>query len=159
MKLPILSDELKDFLNSNAFVSMATCDIDMQPNVAPKFFLKVKDDNIYLADYNIDRTWANINFNPKVSLSVINLENLVGYQINGFVEVLDSEALVNRLLKEFGKKKIFFSTKRIIADLHTNKAHKDFELCFPDRVIIYRVKVLEVIEIKPSGLLEQRLAE
>ena len=72
----------------------------MQPNVAPKFLLKIEQNCIYLGDYNIDRTWANINFNPKVSLSVMNLDTLTGYQINGLVETVDEGSDQEKLLEE-----------------------------------------------------------
>lgn len=152
----LLSKKIVDSLKANEFINVATCDSDMQPNVAPKFLLKIEGDDIYLGDYNIDRTWVNINFNPKVSLSIINSNTLVGYQINGLAQVVDEELKQEKLLKEFDKRKVRFSTKRVIEGVQKEKSHGDFEAAFPDRVIIYKVKAEEIIEIKPSGQLQRK---
>lgn len=156
MSDPLLSKEIIGFLKTTEFINIATCDSDLCPNVAPKFLLKVEDDCIYLGDYNIDRTWVNINFNPKVSLSVINPHTLIGYQINGTVEPVDDDPLQKKLLREFDKKKTHFSTKRVIEGVKKESCHDSFEAGFPDRVIIYKVRVEEVIEIKPGGQLERK---
>lgn len=150
----ILTTEIVEFLKNNEFISIGTCDSDMQPNVAPKFLLRVEGDCVYLGDYNIDRTWANINFNPKVSLSAMNLNTLTGYQINGSVEMVEEGRKQKKLLQEFNTRKIHFSTKRVIEGIHSEKTHRSFEMEFPERVIIYKVKVEEVIKIKPEGILE-----
>lgn len=155
MSNAILKKEIIEFLKTTEFINVATCDSDLCPNVSPKFLLRVDNDCIYLGDYNIDCTWANINFNPKVSLSVINSHTLIGYQINGIAETLDDDTLQDKLLKEFDKKKTHFSTRRVIEGVKKESCHSHFEAGFPDRVIIYRIKIEEVIEIKPGGQLER----
>ena len=152
----MITEEIREFLKNSEFINIGTCDSDMQPNVAPKFLLKIEDDCIYLGDYNIDRTWVNINSNPKVSLSAMNLSKLTGYQINGLAEVVEEEVDQGSLLEDFNQRKIHFSTKRVIEGIHRERTHRDFEMEFPDRVIIYKIKIEEVIEIKPEGKLERR---
>jgi len=110
----MLSEKIVEFLKNNEFINIGTCDSDMQPNIAPKFLLKVENDCVYLGDYNIDRTRANISFNPRVSLSAMNLNTLAGYQINGAVEMVDEGREQKKLLEEFNTKKIHFSTERVI---------------------------------------------
>ena len=152
----MFTKEIVEFLEKNEFIVIGTCSDDMQPNVAPKFLLKVEGDCIFLGDYTIDRTWSNINFNPKVSLSSIDLDSLVGYQINGVVELVEEGDVYESLIDEFNTKKISLSTKRVIDGVHKEKPYKEFEMIFPERVIIYKIKAKEIIKIRPTGEVERK---
>ncbi|MBN3040784.1 MAG: pyridoxamine 5'-phosphate oxidase family protein [Candidatus Omnitrophica bacterium] len=152
----MISKKIIEFLEDNEFLAVATCGQDMQPNVSAKFLLKVIGDCIYLGDYNIDRTWSNINFNPKVSLFSMDLDTLEGYQINGKAGMLDEGKIYESLIEEFNSRKINFSTKRVIESVQKEKACKQFETIFPETVIIYRIKVEEIIALKPTGQLKRQ---
>lgn len=152
----ILAKEIESLLESNEFINISTCGPDMQPNVAPKIILKIEKGSIYLGDYNIDRTFMNIYFNHKVSLSIMNLDTLVSYQINGLAETIDQGRTQDKLSKLFNKKKMYFSINRVIDGVRSGKKHEAFEMTFPERVIVYKIKIEEIIEIRPSGTLERR---
>jgi len=152
----ILAEETVRFLEANPFVNMASCGPDMRPNVSCKFFLRVDEDTIYLGDYNIDRTLANIMLNARTSLSIIDPATLVAYQINGEVDILEDEGKREHLLDEFNKKVIRFSTKRLIEGVQREKTHRAFETTFPEQIVIYKVTVNEVIEMRPTGELARR---
>ncbi len=146
---------VKELIESREFISVATCDLEARPNAAPKFLLKVERDHIYLVDYIIGRTFENLQINPKVSLSFIDSFTLIGYQINGKVEIIDSGAEYKDILKELQNKQIDLSTKRVMDGVVKGQAHKAYEVGSPEQFIILKVKVEEVVEIRPSGTLKR----
>jgi uncharacterized pyridoxamine 5'-phosphate oxidase family protein len=151
----MIDKKIISILEKNEFVMLASCRNDMQPNVAPKFLFKVEGNCIYLADYNIDRTRANIEGNPRVSLASLDNETFLGYQINGVVETVEEGEVYESLIGEFNAKKLELSTKRVIDGLHKERTHEQFEMIFADRVIIYKINVIETIKIDPTGNLER----
>jgi predicted pyridoxine 5'-phosphate oxidase superfamily flavin-nucleotide-binding protein len=148
--------DIKAILTKREFLHVATCDFKGRPNVAPKFLLKVEDNFIYLVDHVIGSTWNNLKLNPKVSLSIMDPETLTGYQINGSVEIIEAGSVYDKLLKEVEEKEISISIERVIAGVHSGKKHKNFEVAFPKRLAMFKVKVEEVVEITSSGKLERQ---
>lgn len=154
--MKIITPQILEFLQNKEFINVGSCDFDGRPNVAPKFLLAIENNFIYLVDYVLGRTYHNIKINPKVSLSTVNLQTLIGYQINGDVEMIDQGPVYTSLLKRFHDKQISFSTKRIIEGVRGQKSHESFELTFPEKVVIFKINVYEIVEIGPSGKLERK---
>ncbi|UCC94603.1 MAG: pyridoxamine 5'-phosphate oxidase family protein [Candidatus Omnitrophota bacterium] len=152
----VITDQIKHFLGNREFINVATCDFEGRPNVAPKFVLKIEGDSIYLVDYVIGKTFQNIKVNPKVSISTVNIDTLVGYQINGQVQIIDVGQQYDYLLEEFAQRQIQFSVKRIIEGVHRERKYSDFEVTFPEHVIVFKVDVQEVVEIIPTGELKRK---
>jgi len=155
----LLDKKITSFLKEKEFINISTCDFSHNPNVAPKFFLKVQGDNIFLGDYILGRTWRNIRINSKVSLSTVNFETLIGYQLNGTAELLEKGEEFEKLSQEMHDRKVHFSVKRIIQAVQTETKSGQHEITFPDRIGIIKVKVQEVVEIAPSGKLARKKTE
>jgi len=153
---PILNDALRRFLETKEFINIATCDFSSRPNVAPKFLITIKDDFIYLADYVLGRTLKNLELNPLVSLSVMRIESLTGYQLNGMGAVLSDGAEYKKIFREMSKKQLDLSAKRIAEGVHSERPHENFEVELPERVVVIKIKVEEVVRIGPSGELERK---
>ncbi|MFH1398277.1 MAG: pyridoxamine 5'-phosphate oxidase family protein [Candidatus Omnitrophota bacterium] len=153
----MLSDKLKDSLNKREFISVGTCDFHGKPNAAPKFFLKMEGNFLYLIDYVMSRTLANLKINPRVSLSFIDLDTLVGYQINGKVKIIEQGKEFEKIAQELVDKQIVFSTKRIIEGITTGKKHKVFEVGIEKDFVVFKLEIEEVIEIGPSGGLTRQI--
>ncbi|MDD5097497.1 MAG: pyridoxamine 5'-phosphate oxidase family protein [Candidatus Omnitrophica bacterium] len=151
----MINKNIQELIEAREFISVATCDLKARPNAAPKFILKVERDRIYLVDYIIGRTFQNLQINPQASLSFIDSNTLVGYQINGKVEIIDSGAEYDGILKELQDKQIDLSTKRVMDGVVKGQAHKAYEVASPEQFIILKVKVEEVVEIRPSGTLRR----
>jgi len=146
---------LTELLKKREFISIASCDFKCRPNVAPKFLLKIEDNFIYLIDYVVGRTYENLKINPKVSLSVMDVDMLKGYQINGTVEIIEKGNLYEELLNELKNKEISLATERIIKGVQLGKKHESFEVSSPERIAIFKVKIEEVVEIDSSGKLQR----
>lgn len=151
----MLKTKAIEFLKKREFVSVATADFEGHPNAAPKFLLKIDGDFIYLIDYIIGRTWENLKINPRVSLSFVDPDTLMGYQINGSVEIIDKGKAYEDILNELTKRKIDLSTKRIIEGISRGKRHETFEIGLPEHFLVIKVKLEEVVEIGPYGQLKR----
>ncbi len=152
----LLTKKMHDFLEKQEFLYVGTCGAGGRPLVAPKFLVKVEDDHIYLADFVIGRIWTNLRRNPRVSLAAMNMETLVGYQISGAAHMFGRGKEHLRLVKELQEKEVTLSARRVMEGIVRGKKHKSFEASFPDRVIIFKVKVKEVVRIEPSGTVERK---
>jgi len=151
----MLSTKIAKLLENREFVDVATCDFSGRPNAAPKFILKFENNFIYLVDYTIGTTWENLKINPRVSLSFMEPDTLVGYQINGSVEIIDKGPEYNSLLSEFKRKEIDLSIKRVIEGVYRGKGHKTFEVSLPERFVVFKVKLEDIAEIGPRGELKR----
>ncbi len=151
----MINKSLEELIESREFISLATSDLNSRPNAAPKFLLKIEGDCLYLVDYIIGRTFANLKINPRASLSFIDSNTLIGYQINGQVEIIDSGPEYKQMIKELQHKQIDLSIARVIEGVTKGKAHKSFEVASPDQFVIFKVKMEEVVEMRPSGTLKR----
>lgn len=150
-----MTEEIKNFLKRREFINVGTCDFQGRPNVVPKFLVKIEKDCVYLADHVFGKTWENLKINPRVSLATVNIDTLVGYQINGKAEIIDKGDEYLKILEDLSKKQIDLSVERVIKSIHSEKKDKSFELVFPERVVIFKVKVTEIVQVWPSGKLER----
>lgn len=152
----LLTEEIRRFLEKKEFIDVGTCDSSGRPNVAPKFLLKVEGDNIYLADYVFGRTYINLKKNSHVSISTINLNTLVGYQINGIARIITGGPEFKKMIKEMQAKQVKFSASRLIEGLHKETRYKDFEVNLPEKVCIFKIRIEEIAEIGRNGEVQRK---
>ncbi|MCX5696669.1 MAG: pyridoxamine 5'-phosphate oxidase family protein [Candidatus Omnitrophica bacterium] len=151
----MINKKIIELLEDREFISVATCDFDGRPNAAPKFLLKIEGNFIYLIDYTIGRTFTNLHSNPQASLSFVDTNTLVGYQINGRVEVIEAGSEYEAIAKELLQRQVDLSTKRIIEGVTKGKRHGNYELSIADTFVVFKVKIEEITEMGPSGMLRR----
>ena len=151
----MINKDIKALIESRGFISVASCDLEARPNAAPKFLLKVESSFIYLVDYIVGRTFNNLKVNPRVSLSFFDNNTLVGYQINGKVQIIDSGSEYLAALEDLQRKEIDLSATRIIEGVHKGQAHKAFEVAASKQFIVLKIKVEEIVQMHPSGSLQR----
>lgn len=147
--------KIHDLLENKEFVSVASCDFSGRPNVAPKFFLKIEHSYLYLIDYVLGATFANLKVNPRVSISVMDKEALTGYQLNGHAQIIDSGPEYNKVEQELLQREIDLSAKRIIEGVVQGKVHENFELAMSDKFVVFKIKIEETVEIGHRGTLKR----
>ena len=72
----MISDDLKNLLDQQSFLIIATSSKDGMPNAAPMFLVKVDEKYIYLTDYTMGTTWRNLKENPRISTSISDKKSL-----------------------------------------------------------------------------------
>ena len=149
----MITEKVRELLLLREFIAVGTSNLNGRPNSAPKFLVKIENNFIYLADFVIGNTFENLKINPKASLSFMNFDNLTGYQINGSVEIINSGQEYDKIIEELEKRKTSLTTKHIIEEIRGGGKYNEYEIAFPDRVVIFKVKIEEVVEIGPRGKL------
>ncbi len=147
----ILLNKISDFLNKREFVSVASCNLEGCPNAAPKFILKVENGFIYLVDYTIGSTYRNLKINPRVSISLVDADSLAGYQVNGEAQILESPQVYEDIMRDLQHRKIDLSARRIAEGVSRGRKHQNFEVSISDKIVIFKIKINEVVEIGPRG--------
>jgi predicted pyridoxine 5'-phosphate oxidase superfamily flavin-nucleotide-binding protein len=153
----MITKKINELLQNREFVSVATCAADCRPNVAPKFVLKLEQRFLYLIDYVLGTTYRNIQSNPRASVSIMDTESLIGYQLNGSVQIIESGQEYEKIEKELVQREIDLSTKRIIEGVTHGKVHDSFELAMPDKFVVLKLKIEEIVEISRSGSLKREV--
>ncbi|MDD3296671.1 MAG: pyridoxamine 5'-phosphate oxidase family protein [Candidatus Omnitrophica bacterium] len=148
--------KLAVLLKGLEFIDIASCDLNGQPNAAPKFLLKSRKNLIYIVDCVMGRTWENLKINPRVSLPVMDAESLMGYRINGDAQIVSPGPEYDSLIEELSRKQVDLSVKRVISGIHKERIHKDFELSFPREPGILKIIVKEIVEIGPTGKISRQ---
>jgi len=151
--------QFNKLLNKVQFLHVATVNPDNTPNTAPKLILKVDEKHIYLVDCAIGKTFENLKKDQRVSLSFVDEESLKGYQINGLAEVLEANAITKALHKQLQEKEIALTVRRVVKGIHESKRHDDFEVGMSDRFTIFKISLLEVVEIGYKGKLTRKRFE
>lgn len=146
------------FLSMGRYVNVATCNLQHMPNVAPKLIAKAEKNVVYLIDYVVGTTCANLKENPRVSISFIDEKTLTGYQLNGSVNLLEEGEEFDALAREFQHIKTNLTVERILFNVRSGVKTSPPELALPERFVIIEVKIFEIVEISASGGLRSRLA-
>jgi len=151
----MIPKKIIDFLQEREFISVATSDLSGLPNAAPKMLLRVEGSCLYLIDYTIGTTYRNLRVNPRLSLSFMDLKTLVGYQINGRVEIIEKGKVYESMLQELRRKEIELSITRVVEGIKAEKSHEAFEVAITEHLVIFRVAMDELVEIGPHGGLKR----
>jgi len=151
----MINKNIKALLEAKEFVSVASCDLEGRPNAASKFLLRVEAKHIYLVDYIIGRTFRNVTVNPRVSISFFDTNTLMGYQINGRVQIIESGPEYQLALDELQRKEVDLSTTRIIDGVIKGQAHKAYEVGVSKQFVVLKVEVEETVQMHPSGTLRR----
>ncbi len=147
--------DIRRLLDNREFINLATADHTGRPNVAPKFILKIEGVHLYLVDYVMGRSYENLKENQRVSLSLMDLDTLIGYQMNGTADLIEKGQAYDALYEELTQREVSLSAKRVLEGIDKGRRHKSFEVTFSDHITMIKVKVQEFVEISPQGKLRR----
>ncbi len=140
-----------NFLRSQRFLFIGTSDKRGRPHTSAKPLLKISDNYIYLVDFVVGRTYKNIKRNPKVSLSAVDIEKAIGYQLYGSAEVVDKGEEFRRLSGEMSSKQVKLATERVIQGVRKSTSSLVDALISLKTVSILKIRIKEIGQIKPNG--------
>lgn len=84
-----LNDEIKNIISQTKIFPVATASKKGEPNVVPIAFVKCYgEDSLLLADNFMEKSLANLEENPRMTISVWDLEKNQAYQIKGDVSII-----------------------------------------------------------------------
>ena len=150
-----ITDKIIELLGKREFVSVATVTPDGGPNTAPKFFFRAKGDFIYLIDYVFGKTVTNLEKNPRVSVSFMDMDSLEAYRLNGRAKLIEKGKVFKSVFKEWDKKLIKMATTRVIEGVQSGKTHDHYELEMGKKFIVLKIKITNVVKIDRKGSIWQ----
>lgn len=149
--MPKIREKIEQLLEKREFVSVATATKQGHPNTAPKFFFRAKGDFIYLIDYVIGKTVANLKENPLVSVSFMDLDSLEAYRLNGKAQIIEKGKVFDKIFEDWNKKLLKFSTDRVLEAVKTGKKSHHFELEMTEKFVVLKIKIDNIIKIGRRG--------
>jgi uncharacterized protein len=155
----LITEEMVELLSRQRFIFIATVNTNGDANVAPKFLMKIDGDDIYLADYVLNRTYKNLQHNQKVALGMIDPITLNGYQFKGKAELITTGPKYKALIAELEDKTTELTVERVIKGVRTGKRQNVADAVFSDQAALFRIHVDEVIKIGVSGRLDRNKKE
>ncbi|MGO9313181.1 MAG: pyridoxamine 5'-phosphate oxidase family protein [Syntrophobacteraceae bacterium] len=98
-----IPNELQEFMKGK-MAWVATASPDGVPNTTPKGTVQVLDDeHIIFADLFSLKTRDNLQKNPKVAVTVIDMETKKGYQFKGSAKLVDSGPVFDEVVEKLKK--------------------------------------------------------
>ncbi|MGA2228350.1 MAG: pyridoxamine 5'-phosphate oxidase family protein [Syntrophobacteraceae bacterium] len=98
-----IPQEMQEFMKGK-MAWVATASPDGVPNTTPKGTVQVIDDeHIVFADLFSLKTRDNLQKNPKVAVTVVDLEKYKGYQFKGSAELVDSGPVFDQVVEQLKK--------------------------------------------------------
>lgn len=156
----LMMDNMKKFLLNKGFISVATADLNGQPHTVPKYIVGIDKGFIYLADYVIGKTFQNLNINPRISLSTMDVKTLEGLQINGIAKIITKGPKYKKLLVSMVEQEVYHSANRIVENVRRGRKSGTCELDFPEKVVMIKVKCEKITKIGITGNLKiERIKE
>ncbi|MGE5308615.1 MAG: pyridoxamine 5'-phosphate oxidase family protein [Deltaproteobacteria bacterium] len=140
-----------EILKARNFINVATCDGKGKPNGVSKLIVKIDCKMLYLVDYSIGRTYANLKVNPYMSLCFFDVEGLKGYQINGPVEIIEEGPVYDEMASHLSAKEISLATERVIRGMTRGKAHGEYEMGKAKKFVFFKIRMDEIAEIGYHG--------
>ena len=107
-----------------------------------------------MADYVIGQTFQNLKINPRISLSTIDVKTLEGLQINGVAKIITKGLQYKKLLKAMVEQEVHHTARRIIEDVRGGQKTTAYEVQFPERVVMLKVKCKKITKISITGNLK-----
>jgi uncharacterized protein len=98
-----ISGEIQEFVKGKV-AWVATASPDGVPNTTPKGTVQVLDDeHIIFADLFSLKTRDNLQKNPKIAVTVIDMEKKKGYQFKGSAQLVDSGPVFDQVVEKLKK--------------------------------------------------------
>ncbi len=83
-----ITEEVKEVVGKSKGLAVATATKEGEPNVVPIAFGKVlSEDEVLLMDVFMEKTKENIKANPRVAISVWDMDTFKGYQLKGSARI------------------------------------------------------------------------
>lgn len=98
-----IPNEVQEFVKDK-MAWVATASPDGVPNATPKGTVRVMDDeHLVFADLFSLKTRDNLQKNPQVAVTVVDLEKFKGYQFKGTAQLVDSGPVFDQMVEQLKK--------------------------------------------------------
>ncbi|MCK5306592.1 MAG: pyridoxamine 5'-phosphate oxidase family protein [Candidatus Omnitrophica bacterium] len=147
-----LSKAMAKLLAKHRIVMVASASKNGKPNASMKGIVEVipEEGVIYFLDLYSQKTKKNLLENPQVSISFADIEDFVGYQFKGTVEIIEDREIVNKYVDKWEKQRTVLLIERMIKNVQKGSSHGRHEMYLPDPKYLVKVKVTEIYDLLPQ---------
>ena len=100
----VIPEKIIKTLKAADWICLASRDKNGEPNAANKFLLECESNIVYLVDFVKGKTYENIRLYAQVVFPIMDLENLIDYQLSGAVETIESGPMYDKLIAKLKEK-------------------------------------------------------
>jgi predicted pyridoxine 5'-phosphate oxidase superfamily flavin-nucleotide-binding protein len=110
----VITQDMKDIAAKTMVYILATADKSGKPNGVPIGIVKVKDDEIVLADNFMQKTRKNLEENPVAAVSFWSRDDHYGYQLKGRTRIETSGEDFEAMTRSMEERKMPFKPKAVV---------------------------------------------
>ena len=149
-----INDDLIDFLKKQHYAIISTLDKNGAIHNSCKGIVDIdKQGIICLLDLYKQRTYANLQLNPNISLTVVDEHQFQGYSLKGKARMISGEKITEDMMKAWEKKVTSRVSQRILRNIKGKKGHpKHPEILFPIPEYAIEMTVDSVVDLTPHAL-------
>ena len=149
-----INDDLIDFLKKQHYAIISTLDKNGAIHNSCKGIVDIdKQGIICLLDLYKQRTYANLQLNPNISLTVVDEHQFQGYSLKGKARMISGEKITEDMMKAWEKKVTSRVSQRILRNIKGKKGHpKHPEILFPMPEYAIEMMVDSVVDLTPHAL-------
>jgi len=146
-----INDDLIDFLKKQHYAIISTLDKNGAIHNSCKGIVDIdKQGIICLLDLYKQRTYANLQLNPNISLTVVDEHQFQGYSLKGKARMISGEKITEDMMKAWEKKVTSRVSQRILRNIKGKKGHpKHPEILFPIPEYAIEMMVDSVVDLTP----------
>ncbi len=146
-----IDKRMTKLLMKQRIVMVASASKDGKPNASLKSIVDVESDEgiIYFLDLYAEKTRENLSENSQVSISIADIEDFIGYQFKGNVEVIDIGELFEKYKKKWERQRTKLLIERMVKNVQRGLSHGRHEMYLPEPKYLAKVKVTEIYDLLP----------
>ena len=110
----VITQDMKDIAAKTMVYILATSSKDGRPNGVPIGIVRIKDDEVVLADNFMLKTRQNLEENPVAAISYWSGEDHYGYQLKGKTRIETSGEYYDEIARGMDERKLPFKPKAVV---------------------------------------------
>jgi len=152
--MKMLTDDIIQFFQKQGFVIVSTVEGNGYAHSSCKGIVKInRNDQIYLLDLYMGKTYENIMQNPHISITAVDEHRFRGYCLKGKAKIIKRDKLKPQIIKAWEDKITSRITQRIIKSIRGEKGHSRHpEVLLPKPEYMIVMEVEKVIDLTPHHL-------
>ncbi len=149
-----LNDKIIRFFQDQGFTVVSTIDEKLRVHNSCKGIIKItRSGLVYLLDLYWQQTYKNLTLNSSISITAVDEQKFAGYCLKGKAKIVSTDKIKSGILKAWEKKITGRITRRVIDNLHGEKAHFGHpEALLPKPAYIVVMEVEEIVDLTPSHI-------
>ncbi|MDP8253245.1 MAG: pyridoxamine 5'-phosphate oxidase family protein [Candidatus Kaelpia aquatica] len=147
-----LSDKVINFFKKQSFVIVSTIDLDGRIHCSAKGIAGIhKNGHVFVVDLYHNKTYGNLNNDPRVSITQVDEHSFTGYTLTGQAKIVLKDDISDDYIKEWEKRVLKRMSDRLIKSVQSEKvssAHYEAQLPEEPKYLI-EIDVESVIDLAP----------